>query len=78
MRIVSWHFLNHRLALAASDTIAAVDSTQSIEDFFGKIYRIYSQSAKLRRELRNIAYEKLLWAAFNLVRVTTEILHYAF
>ena len=32
-------------------------STQRIEDFFGKIYTIYSQSAKLQRELKNIAAE---------------------
>ena len=52
-----WHCFNHRLELAVSDTITAVGGTQSIEDFFGKIYTIYSQSAKLQRELKNIAAE---------------------
>ncbi|CAB4043134.1 Hypothetical predicted protein, partial [Paramuricea clavata] len=45
------------LELAVSDTIKAVDGTQPIEDFFGRIYTIYSQSAKLQRELKNIAAE---------------------
>lgn len=58
-QIVLWHCLNHRLELelAVSDTITAVGGTQRIEDFFGKIYTIYSQSAKLQRELKNIAAE---------------------
>ena len=51
------HCLNHRLELAVSDTITAVGGTQPIEDFFGKIYAIYSQSAKLQRGLKNIAAE---------------------
>jgi hypothetical protein len=37
--------------------ITAVDGTQHIEDFFGRIYTIYSQSAKLQRQLKNIAAE---------------------
>ena len=57
LQIVLWHCLNHRLELAVSDTITAVGGTQPIENFFGKIYTIYSQSAKLQRELKNIAAE---------------------
>ncbi|CAB4020546.1 Hypothetical predicted protein, partial [Paramuricea clavata] len=33
-QIVLWHYLNHRLELAVSDTITAVDGAQHIEDFF--------------------------------------------
>ena len=39
-----------------SDRITAV-GTKPIEDFFGKIYAIYSQSGKLQRELKNIPAE---------------------
>ena len=56
-QIVLWHCLNHRLELAVSDTITAVDGTQPIEDFIGKIYTIYSQSEKMQRGLKNIAAE---------------------
>ena len=51
-QIVLWHCLNHRLELAVSDTIKAVGGTQPIEDFFWKIYTIYSQSAKMQRDLK--------------------------
>ena len=53
-QIVLWHCLNHRLELAVSDTIKAVDGIQPIEDLFGKIYAIYPQSAKLRTELISV------------------------
>ena len=56
-QIVLWHCLNHRLGLAVSDTIKAVGGTQPIEDFFCKIYTIYSQSAKMQRDLKIIAVE---------------------
>jgi hypothetical protein len=48
-QIILWNCLNHRLKLAVSDTITAIDGTQPIEDFFGRIYTIYSHSAKLQR-----------------------------
>ena len=56
-QIALWHCLNHRLELAVSDTINAVGGTQPIKDFFCKIYTIYSQSAKMQRDLKIIAAE---------------------
>ena len=55
--VVLWHCLGYRLELAVSDTIKAVGDTQPIEDFFCKIYTIYSQSAKMQRDLKIIAAE---------------------
>ena len=46
-----------QIRISGSDTITAVDGTQPIEDLFSTIYTIYSQSAKLQRELKNIAAE---------------------
>ena len=54
---VLWHCLSHRLELAVSDTIKAVGGTQPIEDLFCKIYTIYSQSAKMQRDLKIIEAE---------------------
>ena len=45
-QIFWWHCLTHRLELAVLDTITAVGGTQPIEE-----------SAKLQRELKNIAAE---------------------
>jgi len=53
--VVLWHCLNHRLELAVGDSIKAVDGFYHIQALFDKIYCCYSYSAKLQRELQEIA-----------------------
>ena len=54
-QIILWHCLNHRLELAVSDTVKAVNGVNKIESFFSRMYSLYSQSPKLQRELKEIA-----------------------
>ena len=51
------HCLNHRLELAVGDSIKVIDGFYHIQALFDKIYCCYSYSAKLQRELQEIAKE---------------------
>ena len=56
-RLILWHCLNHRLELAVGDSIKVIDGFYHIQALFDKIYCCYSYSAKLQRELQEIANE---------------------
>ena len=47
--------MNHRLELAVADAIKEIDAFLALESLFNKIYRLYSHSSKLQRELKEIA-----------------------
>eukprot|EP00794_Sanderia_malayensis_P005140 gene5140-5788_t len=53
--IVIWHCMNHRPELAVSDAVKSINGFYTLESFFNKIYSIYSFSAKMQRELKEIA-----------------------
>eukprot|EP00794_Sanderia_malayensis_P019804 gene19804-21744_t len=53
--IVIWHCMNHRLELAVSDAVKSINGFYTLESFFNKIYSTYSFSAKMQRELKEIA-----------------------
>ena len=53
--LVIWHCMNHRLELAVSDAIKSINGFYTLASFFNKIYSTYSFSAKMQRELKEIA-----------------------
>ena len=46
-----WHYLNHRLELAAGNASKIISSTNDFHSFFQHLYSLYSQSPKNKREL---------------------------
>lgn len=55
--LFTWHCMNHRLELAASDAVDEVVSVNSFKAFLEKIHNLYSQSSKNSRELLKAAQE---------------------
>ena len=53
--LVIWHCMNHRLELAVSDAVKSFNGFYTLESFFNKTYSTYSFSAKMQRELKEIA-----------------------
>ena len=53
--LVLWHCMNHRLELAVLDAVKSINGFYTLESFFNKIYSTYSFSAKMQRELKEIA-----------------------
>ncbi|XP_060867447.1 E3 SUMO-protein ligase KIAA1586-like [Metopolophium dirhodum] len=53
--LIIWHCCNHRLELAVSDTIKAVQGLNHLKCFFEKLYSLYHQSPKNMTELNACA-----------------------
>ena len=53
--LIIWHCMNHRLELAVLDVVKLIDGLYALENLFNKIYSVNSFSAKLQRELKEIA-----------------------
>lgn len=49
--IILWHYCNHRLELAVSDTLKEVHGTNHFQSFIEKLYALYHQSPKNSNEL---------------------------
>ena len=55
--ILLWHCLNHRLELAAGNTLEIISGTNDFQSFLEHLYSLHSQSPKNKQELNQCSHD---------------------